>query len=45
MNKKILYMIIYIKKKHLSKPLHIFLTGGACIGKTFTFMCIMRNML
>jgi hypothetical protein len=39
-------MILYIKnKKYLSKPLHIFLTGGTRIGKTFTLMCIIQNML
>jgi hypothetical protein len=36
MNNELFY--IYI-------PLHIFLTGGVGTRKTFTFMCIMQNML
>jgi hypothetical protein len=38
------YLYIYIYK-HSSIPLHIFLTRGVGTRKTFTFMCIMRNML
>ncbi len=37
--------ILYKKTKHLNKPLHIFLTRGVETRKTFTFMCIIQNML
>jgi hypothetical protein len=37
--------ILYQKIKSTTKPFHIFLTSGARIGKTFTFMCIIYNML
>jgi hypothetical protein len=37
--------IIHKKHKYPSKPLHIFLIEGARIGKTFTLMCIVPNML
>jgi hypothetical protein len=37
--------ILYQKVKNLIKPFHFFLTGGAGIGKMFTFMCIIQNML
>jgi len=36
---------IYLKKQTFIKPLHIFLIGGVNTKKTFTFMCIMQNML
>jgi hypothetical protein len=37
--------IIYQKIKNLTKPFHIFLTGGARTRKMFTFMCIIQNIL
>jgi hypothetical protein len=37
--------ISYQKVKNLTKPFHIFLIGGARARKTFTFMCIIQNML
>jgi hypothetical protein len=37
--------ILYQKIKNLTKPFHIFLIGGVRIGKMFTFMCIIQNML
>jgi ERCC4-related helicase len=37
--------ILYNKTKHPNKSLHIFWTRGVEIGKTFTFMCIIQNML
>jgi hypothetical protein len=43
--KAIIDDILYQKIKNLTKPFHIFLIGGARIGKTFTFMCIMQNKL
>jgi hypothetical protein len=36
---------IYIYIYQSSKPLHIFLIGGVGVKKTFTFICIMQNML
>jgi len=33
----------YQKVKNITKPFHIFLIGGARIGKTFTFMCIIQK--
>ncbi len=32
-------------KKNLTNPFRIFLTSGVGIGKDFTFMCIIQNML
>ncbi len=37
--------IIHKKHKYPSKPLHIFLIEAATIGKTFTLVCIIQNML
>jgi hypothetical protein len=37
--------ILFIKKKHPSNPLHIFITRGVGTGKTFILMCIIQNML
>jgi hypothetical protein len=45
MNKELLWMIFYIRKKNPTKSLHNFLIGGAWIKKTYTLMCIKQNML
>ncbi len=37
--------IIYKKHKYPSKVVHIFLTWGVGIGKIFTLMCSIQNML
>jgi len=37
--------ILYQKIKSLTKPFHIFLIGGVVIGKMFTLICIIQNML
>jgi len=37
--------ILYQEIKNLTKPFPIFLIGGARIGKTFTFICIIQNKL
>jgi hypothetical protein len=37
--------ILYQKIKNPLKQFHIFLTSGVRIGKTFTFMCIIQNLL
>jgi len=37
--------IIYKKHKYPLKTLHIFLIGHVGIGKIFTLMCIIQNML
>lgn len=37
--------ILFIKEKHPSNPSSIFLIKGARIGKTFTLMCIIQNIL
>jgi hypothetical protein len=37
--------VVYRKNKYSSKPLHLFLTRGARIGKKFTFMCLIQNLL
>jgi hypothetical protein len=37
--------ILYQKIKNPTKPFHIFLIGGVKTMKTFTFMCIIQNLL
>jgi hypothetical protein len=37
--------IIHKKHKYPSKSLHIFLIEGVGVGKIFTLMCIIQNML
>ncbi len=37
--------IVYKTNKYHSKPLCVFLIGGAWTGKFFTLMCIIQNML
>jgi len=43
--KLIIEEILHKKLNIKKKPLHIFLTRGVHIGKTFTLMYIIQNML
>jgi len=47
MNKEhfIFYDVMYRKNQNPNEPIHLFITGGASIGKTFTLMFIIQALI